>query len=285
MRPTLETLEDRCAPSTAPTYHGGLVQQDPAIATLTAGTQPTNFQAMVNTLVNNYLATDLGVFGVRSASWNGNAQVGDPGPLANADVQQLLVQEINAGALPQPLSRDQQYLVILNHPITDVPGAGAYHSNFYDGNQLVIYDVVWATNPAAYDTYGLYHETAEAATDPTGTGWYADGVTNGEIADLAPGDGFNLEGFDAAVVMGPDGQFIAGPTPYTPLSQSSPPPPPSPTTPIWMPTGGVFDQIASWWQQEIDAIVSAWQAWEAQFASIEAQLWTSLNTWWRSYEP
>jgi len=267
----LEVLESRCLPSAVPTYHGGLVQTDPALATLVAGTPPPNFQALINTVVNDYLATDLGAFGVRSASWNGNAQTGDPGPLSDAGVQQLILQEINAGMLPQPLSTNQQYLVELNHPVTDVPGAGAYHSWFYDGGQLVVYDVVWPS--ASGDTIGDFHEAAEAATDSTGQGWRADGVANGEVCDLASSV-FPLNGFQAAAMIGPNGQTITGPTPYTPVVPSPPAAPVALAAPP-----DILSSIAAWWQQEINAVVSAWQAWETALVSVETQLWNELAAW------
>lgn len=273
----LELLEDRCVPS-APTYHGGPIIQNPAVATLFVGAYNQNFDQAVSVATGPYTQI-LGVFGVHEATRNGTVTIPSQGTLTNAQVGQLLDQEIAAGVLPQPLSPNQMYMVFLNQSsVADVPNAGAFHTWTYYNGTPIVYTVGFLAGANA-GTYGVFHEYAEATTDPFTTGWYGDNY-NQEVADLGLGNTFPMAGFQVATLMGPNGQFITGPTTTTsPVTQPNPPPPPTITSTISL--GGFGDLFSSWEQEIVSWLNSIWQL-EQQWINAELSWLESRTTgsWW-----
>ena len=273
----LEILEERACPS-APTYHGGPIIQDPAVATLFVGAYNPIFDQAVSVAVANYTQI-LGVFGVHNdASRNGTVTIGPTGPLTNQQVGSLLGQEIAANVLPQPLSPNQMYMVFLDQgSVSDIPNAGAYHTwTTYNGTPIA-YTVCFLTGPNA-GPYGIFHEYAEATTDPFPgwaghEGWYTGNYQ--EIADLANGASFSLDGFPAATVVGPNGQLITGPTSVVTTNPPPQPPTQPPVSVIDTTTFGV--NLFNFFEQEITALESLWQSWLTEVVSLETQLWNQLG--------
>lgn len=278
----LEQLENRWVLS-APTYHGGLVMQNPAVSTVFVGGYSQKFDEAIS-LATGIFTQNLGAFGVQSATRNGTITTGSPGILQNTtDIGNLLDSLIASNQIPQPLSPNQMYILVLGNQtiVPSVPNGGAFHSEaFYDGTPIV-YVVVFSTGPNA-GTYGVFHDYAEAATDPLFNGWYGDDPSTQEIADLANGFDYDLRGLDAAAVVGSNGQLITSPTNFVPVTGLTTNPSnstTSPTFPILFSNFNLGTNFFTIWQQGIDSLVSFWESWESNLLGIEARLWNALSSW------
>jgi len=250
--------------------------QNPAVATVFVGGYSQLLDTAISTATSNTYTGNLGIFGVQSATRNGSLVTGNPGVLTSPQIANYLDQLIASNQVPQPLSSNQMYMLVLSNQTTipDLPNAGAYHSETSYNGVPVVFTVVSAVGPNA-GTYGVFHEYAEAATDPLFDGWYGSSPLTEEIADLAHGSDYNLQGVDAAAVVGPSGQLITSATPFTPIQQ---PPPPVVSFPsINLPGDGFLGGIVAFWEQEIDEIIGLWQQWEAQVLSWETALWGEIQ--------
>jgi hypothetical protein len=228
VRPTLEVLEDRTAPAADILFSGGPTIPHVQVNNIVMGAQPLDTTALMQNLVRDYLPLLGGYYGIGAGSLRSSVSVapfaGDP---SIAQVQSFIVQEMNSGAVPPP-DGNQLYFVFLP-PGQSVGGMGeagatGYHSNFWvyqdaagyhisnifpAGTQPIpiYYAVSFGTNEVSVTAS---HELAESVTDPTGTG-YRDPTNpyGGEVADiyelLAP---FTLDGYQVAVLSGPQGQII-----------------------------------------------------------------------------
>jgi hypothetical protein len=119
-----------------------------------------------------------------------------PSSIADADIQQLIQQEIsNDAAVPQPTA-NSLYFVFLPPGVTTTLGGGASCSNFCGYHSDINGSIFYAVMPYP-DCSGCMgaapvldaltstssHELCEAITDPVpGQGWYDD--QNGEIGDI-----------------------------------------------------------------------------------------------------
>jgi hypothetical protein len=229
IRPTLEVLEDRTAPSVDIVYSGGPTIQHAQVNNIVMGAQPMNTTVLMQDLVRDYLPLLGPYYGVGAGTLRSSMSVAPfIGMPSNAGIQNYLVQEMNKGAIPAP-GGNQVYFIFLppGQTVSDVAGTETtgYHSNFYVyhdasgyhaasvvpyGTQLipVYYAVSLGTSPSLSVTAS--HELAESVTDPNGTGFRD--PTNpygGEVADiyefLAP---FALDGFPVSQLSGPQGQII-----------------------------------------------------------------------------
>lgn len=275
MKLSLECLEARVVPS-APTYHGGPVLQNPAVSTAFIGGYNQQFDSALSVAAGDYTRI-LGVFGVQSASRDGTVTLPSPGTLTNAQLGDYLTQQINAGVLPQPSPNQLYFLCIAQSSMPDVPNAGAYHSYFYYNGQAYPYAVVFTVGPNA-GTYGVFHEYAEAVTDPLVNAWYGNGIDD-EVADAAGGDTFSLDGFNtAAAVISPDGSLVTGPTPFTPIGSSLPPltSTPSPSVFFGLPTFD-FNSILSAWLSGVEQLVDEIFAAETTLFQQEMQWLSGLH--------
>jgi hypothetical protein len=237
IRPRLEILEDRTVPTNI-TYHGGPTIPHVQVDNIVTGQQPVDTTALMQALVRDYLPLlgpnySIGAGTLRSAI-TANPLSGST--INDNMVQNLILQEINSGAVPPP-DGNQLYFVFL------APGQtspmGSYHSGFFAVRDSSGYHIVTNGQPSGGVlipiTYAVSvidaahpdqlprwasHELAEAVTDPDGiTGFYDDGLGgNGEVADIyALQNPFLLDGYNVAVLSGPQGQMIGTPLSTSPL--------------------------------------------------------------------
>jgi hypothetical protein len=231
IRPTLEVLEDRTAPTVDIVYSGGPTIQHVQVNNIVMGAQPMNTTVLMQDLVRDYLPLLGPYYGVGAGTLRSSMSVAPfIGTPSNAGIQNYLVQEMNSGAIPAP-GGNQVFFIFLppGQTISDVAGTDTtgYHSNFYVyhdasgyheasvvpyGTTLipVYYAVSLGTSPSISVTAS--HELAESVTDPNGTGFRdPSNPYGGEVADiyefLAP---FFLDGFPVSVLSGPQGQQIRG---------------------------------------------------------------------------
>jgi hypothetical protein len=229
IKPTIEVLEDRTAPSVDIVYSGGPTIPHVQVNNIVMGAQPMNTTTLMQDLVHDYLPILGQYYGIGAGTLRSSVSltpfIGMP---SNASIQSMILQQINSGVVPPP-DGNQVYMIFLppGQTITDLAGSATtgYHSNFYvyhdatgyhtativpAGTQLipVYYAVSLGNSPSISVTAS--HELAEAVTDPNGTGFRD--PTNpygGEVADiyefLAP---FTLDGFPVSVLSGPQGQQI-----------------------------------------------------------------------------
>lgn len=263
----LELLEERVCPS-VPTYHGGPVIQNPQVFTLFVGNYSQSFDQAISVATGDYTKI-LGVFGVQSASRDGVAVIPYPGQLTNASLSNLLVQQIQAGVVPQPSPNQVDMIIVQQASMPDVPNAGAYHTWTYDNGVAVPFTVSFSVGPNA-GTYGIFHEYAEVTTDPFVTGWFGTNY-NEEIADLAGGATFSLDGFTtAAQVVGPDGNFISSPTTFVPTGNPVNSVNSNPNN--FNNLNGINGTLIQVWEQYITAIIQFWH-------EIENFYFTALATY------
>lgn len=231
VRPTLEVLEDRTVP-TSITYHGGPLIPHVEVNNIVMGPQPVDTTALMQALVRDYLPLLGPNYGIGAGSLRssvGAAPLG--GNPSDAQIQNLILQEINSGAVPPP-DGNQLYFAFLapGQSVSDFSGADqlGYHSAFFvvhDATGYHTFSAVPIGTPILPVYYGVSfglgntvpiiasHELAEAVTDPDGLTGYFDsslGGGSGEVADIYAGSGsFSLDGFQAAILSGPQGQKIA----------------------------------------------------------------------------
>jgi len=267
----LEELENRLCPS-VPTPHDGVILHNPDVVPVFFGSINPTFEQAVLVAVGDYNNSVLPVFGVGAAHAEAPIVLPYPGTLTNGSLTALLNADTQNGTLPSPSANTLYMIFVPQAAMGDVPNAGSYHGGAGFGGSPFPFTVCFTVGPNA-GPYGVFHEYAEAVTDPYPgfpghEGWYGDNFTQ-EIADLGGGASVNMDGFPVAVVMGPQGQLIPStPSPPTPLPL--PPPSPSPVTVLGIPD--FFAQI----EQEILAIWSAWISYEEQLFSLEVQLWQQL---------
>jgi hypothetical protein len=215
--PCLEVLEDRTAPAVHITYQGGLTIPHVQVNNVVMGSQPINTTALMQALVKDYLPLLRPYYGIGAGSLRSSINLA---PLAgnptDAQVRNLLAQDISAGALPAP-DDSQAYFVFLapGQTISGPPGpVASYHSSFpmslHGTPVLVNYALI--TGPYS-NSVAVSHELAEVVTDPEAPTGYIDLNLGGggEVADIYAGSmpPFLLDGYQVAVLSGPAGQVIA----------------------------------------------------------------------------
>lgn len=231
----LEGLEDRTVPSVDITYFGGPTIPHVQVNNIVMGPQSVDTTALMQMLVSDYLPLlgpnyGIGTGTLRSAM-NASPLPGNP---SVAQIQNLLVQEMNGGAVPPPDGNQVFFLFLApGQSVSDFQGTdtAGYHANFYVyhdasgyhlasifpvGTQIipVYYGVAFGTDSASISAS---HELAEAVTDPAGNG-YRDPNNNlgGEVADIYELNGsFSLDGYQVSTLSGPQGQKIATIPPAT----------------------------------------------------------------------
>jgi hypothetical protein len=244
VRPSLEILEDRTVPTDI-TYHGGPVIQNVQVNNIVTGQQPVDTTTLMQDLVRDYLPLLGPNYGIGTGTLRSAVTANPlPGSTVSDDmVQNLVLQEINSGAVPPPDGK-QVYFVFLAPGQTDPTGpTGSYHSGMTvihdstgyhtappggvpvsSGGTLnpftigpVYYAVVDGAHPSLA-TQSASHELAEAVTDPDGLTGYIDLPSGIEVADVYETQPpFIVDGFKVNILSGPQGQMIG-----TPISPSSP---------------------------------------------------------------
>jgi hypothetical protein len=229
MRPTLEVLEDRTAPSVDITYGGGPTIPHVQVNDIVMGSQPLDTTALMQALVRDYLPQlgpnyGIGAGTLRSAI--GAAPL--PGNPTDAQIQNFLRQEISSGAVPPP-DGSQLYVIFLapgQQVAGSPPGATGYHSALpaimQPGVpfQPIPYAVIFGGS-SAHIQISASHELAEAVTDPDGVTGYRDrtptAINGGEVADIYELNPPNtLDGYQVAVLSGPQGQKVTSAPSATP---------------------------------------------------------------------
>jgi hypothetical protein len=239
VRPTLEVLEDRTVPTNI-TYGGGPLLTHVRVNDIVMGAQPVDTSALMQALVRDYLPMLSPYYNVGAGTLRSIASAtpfaGNP---SNAQVQNLVLREINAGVVAAP-DASQLYFVFLapGQSVSDytIPDLGGYHSAFLaihdaTGYHLPTPGAVYPSPPqfvvipyavqygqdSQHIQKGASHELAEAVTDPQPFSGYADrsgDLANGEVADIYDFDApFLLDGYQVAVLSGPQGQMIGTPIP------------------------------------------------------------------------
>jgi len=201
------------APVTTPqlTYRGGPLLPAAQVFIFFWGTAWEGAQAAFVQQLNQFfdfvltsaLLDQLGEYSVTGMTIGQGSRVGSvilstdpPSDIADADIQQLIQQEIsNDSAVPQPTS-NSLYFVYLPPGVTISLDGAASCSNFCGYHSDVNGNIFYAVMPfpdcsgctgalTAMDalTSTSSHELCEAITDPVpGQGWYDD--QNGEIGDI-----------------------------------------------------------------------------------------------------
>jgi hypothetical protein len=236
MRPTLEVLEDRTAPSVDITYGGGPTIPHVAVNEIVMGPQPVNTIALMQTLVQNYLPLLGPYYGIGAGTLRSAVNAAPlPGNPTDAQIQNFLMQEISSGAVPPP-DGSQLYFIFLapgQQVSGSPPGATGYHSALpvimQPGAPLwaIPYDVIFGGS-SAHIQISASHELAESVTDPDGVTGYRDrsptAINGGEVADIYESNPpSTLGGYQVAILSGPQGQKIGSAPSSTPAV-----PPPAP---------------------------------------------------------
>lgn len=248
----------------APIYNGGFYQTTPYVATLEDGTPPADINTIMNIVIGPY-TQGMGAFGVTQATWNGNTAIPETGPQSNEQDQVLLTNALNNGSLPLPYSPQQQYMILQNYEVTDIPGAQSFHSWFNyempNGNVVSVpYSVIDTALPAR-DIVAYTHEFAETTLDtfpsnsPIG-GWFLGQPDGGEPADLAMGYTYTIGQYTVAALVSPTGMLITDPTAFVPPPFDTSPPASSPVAqPISFTTAGtgtILGEVENLIQEDID---------------------------------
>ncbi len=217
-RPTLEVLEDRITPTNI-TYGGGPTIPHVQVTDIVMGSQPMDTTAFMQAMVRDYLpwlGPDYGIgAGTLQSAISVPPLAGNP---TNAQIQNYLQQEINAGAVPPP-SLNQVYMIFLapGQVVSDESGSASYHgaavtiSN--SQSEYLLYGVIYGSSAQEMQV-SASHELAETVTDPLGTGYQDLSLNgNGEVADIYELNTppVSLDGYSVAVLSGPQGQKIEGP--------------------------------------------------------------------------
>lgn len=224
-RPALEALEDRITPTNI-TYGGGPIIPHVQVTDIVMGSQPMDTTAFMQAMVRDYLPWLGPDYGIGAGTLQSVISVpplaGNP---TDAQLQNYLQQEINAGAVPPP-SLNQVYMFFLapGQVVSGASGEASYHAGVVTVNnfqtEYLIYGVIYGSS-AQQMQVSASHELAESVTDPLGTG-YQDLSLNGdgEVADIyaLTVPPVSLDGYSVAVLSGPQGQLIEGPQgPASPL--------------------------------------------------------------------
>ena len=163
----------------------------------------TQMNQFFDCILTSQLIDQLGEYSVPGQIIGHGSRIGttiltSPAPgtsVQDSDIQQLLQQEINSGALPAT-NANTLYFVFLPDGVTVVQGGSSscqafcgYHDSFRNGVYYAVMPYPGCSGCigglAAFDalTATTSHELCEAITDPIpGQGWYDD--TNGEIGDI-----------------------------------------------------------------------------------------------------
>lgn len=219
VRPTLEVLEDRTVPTDI-TYHGGPTIPNVQVNDIVMGAQSLDTTALMQALVRDYLPLLGPNYGIGTGSLRSSMNVAAlPGNPTDAQIQNLLMQEIKSGAVPSP-GPNQLYMVFLapGQSVADISGK-SYHGYFFTpGIGAIYYAVIYGNQQTSV---GTSHELAEAVTDPDSFSGYIDwsleGGAAGEVADIyqSVNATFPLDGYLVAVLSGPQGQAIGIAPPAT----------------------------------------------------------------------
>jgi hypothetical protein len=232
VRPTLEVLEDRTAPSVNVGFGGGPTIPNVQVNNIVMGPQQVNTTALMQDLVRDYLPLLGTYYGIGAGSLRSSISVSPfAGNPSLGQIQSFIVQEINSGAVPPP-DGNQVYFVFLPPGQSVNPfvgsdmtgfhsnfwvyhdGSGYHSSNIFVGGQQPIPVYFAVSFGTGNESQVVSHELAESVTDPTGMGYRdpsnPDGGEVADIYELLPG--FTLDGFQVAVLSGPQGQEITGPT-------------------------------------------------------------------------
>jgi hypothetical protein len=235
-RPMLEVLEDRTAPSVNIVYGGGPTIPHVQVNNIVTGPQQVDTTALTQALVRDYLPLLTPYYGVGAGTLrstiNAAPFAGNP---SNAQIQNLIVQELNSGAIPPP-DGNQVYFVYLA-PGQSVSGFQGTETTGYHANCYVFHDVsgyhLASLFPFGVQILPVYyavsfgvgsvsmtasHELAEAVTDPAGTGYRDPSNSNGgEVADIYELAGsFALDGYAVNILSSPQGQMLSPTPPATP---------------------------------------------------------------------
>jgi hypothetical protein len=201
------------APITAPklTYRGGPLLSSVQVFNFFWGTAWQGTEAPLVQEINQFfdfvltspLMNQLAEYSVAGTSIGSGSRTGavilstdPPSSIADADIQQLIQQELSSdAAVPQP-TPNSLYYVFLPPGVTVALGGDASCSNFCGYHSDINGSIFYAVMPypdcsgctgslAVLDalTSTTSHELCEAITDPVpGQGWYDD--QNGEIGDI-----------------------------------------------------------------------------------------------------
>ncbi len=228
-RPFLESLEDRTVPSVAITYGGGPTISHVQVNNIVMGSQSVNTTSLTQMLVSDYLPMLGRNYGIGAGTLRSTITLAPlPGSPSNIQIQNLILQEINSGAVPPP-DGNQAYLVFLapSQVVSGFQGTdtGGYHSGFYVthdasgyhpityfslGTQVlpIYYGVSFGTDPTSIIAS---HELAEIVTDPSGSGYRDPTQSNGgEVADIYEfASPLYLNGYPVSILSDPHGQKMA----------------------------------------------------------------------------
>ena len=193
------------------TYRGGPLLSAVKVFNFFWGTAWQGLQAPLVQEINQFfdfvltspLMDQLAEYGVPGSAIGHGSRAGavilstdPPSSIADADIQQLIQQELSSdAAVPQPTS-NSLYYVFLPPGVTVTLGGDASCSNFCGYHSDINGSIFYAVMPypdcsgctgtlAVLDalTSTTSHELCEAITDPVpGQGWYDD--QNGEIGDI-----------------------------------------------------------------------------------------------------
>jgi hypothetical protein len=229
-------LEERTVPTNIVNF-GGPTIPHVQVNNIVMGAQPLDTSALMQALVQDYLPLLGPNYGIGAGTLRSSISITPlPGSPSDAQIQKLIVQEINSGAVPPP-DGNQVYFVFLaqGQGISDTQGSDilGYHSGFSVVHDATGYHQVTYFSPGEQIipvTYAISfgggtipltasHELAEAVTDPGSFPAFMDQtlLAAGEVADIYDRLlGFNLDGYQVAILSGPQGQKIGIVPPATP---------------------------------------------------------------------
>jgi hypothetical protein len=234
----LEALEDRFVPTSIP-FNGGPIIPHVQVNNIVTGSQPIDTSAFMQAMVKDYLPLLGPYYGIGAGSLR-SAVTANPLPGTTPSDDQfhnLILQEINSGAVPKP-DGNQLYFVFLapgqsvssgvllgiHSAFLVIPGPNGYQilhpGMFFDPGvtPLPVYYAVSDSGPANLVTVTASHELASAVTDPDGMSGYIDlgsGLENADVYESS--NPAVLDGYQVAVISGPQGQMIG-----TPLAAPTP---------------------------------------------------------------
>jgi hypothetical protein len=238
VRPTLEPLETRLVPATVTNHHGPVLkhveveavflgaawQTDPALAQAAAGLQAFLRDMTGGTYLSQLTRAGYGVgHGSLVGSWTDPVAL--PPVMDETAVQDILRPAIAAGTLPPP-DKNRLYFVFIQPGIevlfagddSETGGLLGFHSDTRadSGSPFGFAVVPYGSTAARQTLPGLSpfeaatnaasHELAEGVTDPLGFhvgrgAWEDRRKGGGEIADLAGGFFYDLDGYVVSAVV------------------------------------------------------------------------------------